>query len=335
MSNSEWNKVDFQTFINKFSKKVIVDNAPIILYSKKEKEHEALNSFITFFFLTGGLFIFISLSIIFRFAEFFTILFVAIIVIAAVVDVVLIYYYLRTYVPIRPLENWVEIYEGNIQGDNVFYCFSYYPVFSGKCHPNKAKNVLYKLLQEQLFNSSIDITQIEVYLRFNLTDLNNYIVIGYYFQYGESIPFKSVKINRNSWKFFPKDQTANENFIAVANWDHQYEWKNDLELDYDKLHSYAPWIIKKWDDLNLKPLTKIFKNEVKWDLRGIESTPKLKPWKPNFETTSFDSFKAYKDLQLMNDAIEKVIGKDIKIEKLRDIKKYILEFKAYLSGLNS
>jgi len=335
MSNSEWKKVDFQTFIDKFSKKVIIDNAPIILYSKKDKEHEALNSLIAFFFLTGGLFIFISLSIFFNIVRFFAILFIAIIVIAAVVDSLLIFYYLRSQVPIRPLENWVEVYEGTARGDNVFYCFSYYPVFSGKCHPNKAKNMLYKLLQEELFKSSIDITQIEVYLRFNLKDSENYTLIGYYFQYGEGVPFKSVKINRNSWKFFPKDQTNNENFIAVANWDHQYEWQNDLELDFDKLHSYAPWIIQKWNELNLKPLTKVFKNDVKWDLRGIESKPKLKPWEPNFETTSYDSFKAYKDLQLMNEVIEKVIGKDIKIEKLKDIKKYILEFKAYLRDINS
>ena len=59
MSNSDWNKVDFQTFINDFSKEVIVDNAPTILYSKKDKEHEALNLLITFFFLTEGLFILI------------------------------------------------------------------------------------------------------------------------------------------------------------------------------------------------------------------------------------------------------------------------------------
>jgi len=329
MSISEWNKVDFQDFIDRFSKKIIVDNAPALLYSRNDKEHEALNSYITW------LFIFISLSIIFRVVQLYIVLFITIIIIAAVVDSLLIYYYLRSQVHIRPLENWVEVYEGTTQGDNVFYCFSYYPVFSGKCHPNKAKNMLYKLLQEELFNSSIDITQIEVYLRFKLNDLKNYMVIGYYFQYGEGVPFKSVKINRNSWKFFPKDQINNENFIAVANWDHQYEWRSDLELDYDKLHSYAPWIIQKWGKLSLKPLTKVFKKEVKWDLRGIESMPKLKPWEPNFETTSFDSFKAYKDLQLMNDVIEKVIGKDIKIEKLKDIKKYMLEFKAYLRDINS
>lgn len=333
MSSSEWNKVDFQAFIDKFSKKAIIDNAPIVLYTKKDKEHEALNSLISFFFLTGGLFIFVSLSFFFDVVRFFAILFIAIIVIAAIADSLLIFYYLRSHVPIRPLENWIEVYEGPTQGENVFYCFSYYPVFSGKCHPNKAKNVLYKLLQEELFNGSIDITQIEVYLRFDLTNLKNYTIIGYYFQYGEGIPYNSAKINRNSWKFFPKDHTKSENFIAVANWDHQYEWRNDLELDYDKLHSYAPWIIQKWDESNLKPLTKIFKTEVNWDLRGMESLPKLKPWVPNFETTSFDSFKAYKDLQLMNDAIEKVIGKDRKIEKLKDIKKYILEFKAYLRDL--
>ncbi|NVM17697.1 MAG: hypothetical protein HWN80_08270 [Candidatus Lokiarchaeota archaeon] len=335
MSNSEWNKVDFQTFIDEFSKRVIVENAPTILYSKKDKEHEALNSLITFFFLTGGLFIFISLSIFFRFAELFAILFVTIIVIAAAVDIVLIFYYLRSHVPIRLLENWVEVYKGSTQENNVFYCLSYYPVFSGKCHPNKAKNVLYKLLQEELFNSSIDITQIEVYLSFDLRDLENYIVIGYNFQYGEGVPYKSIKINRSSWKFFPREHANNENFIAVANWDHQYEWRNDLELDYDKLHSYAPWVIQKWDEITIKPLIKLVKNEVKWDLRGIESTPKLKPWESNFEKTRFDSFKAYKDLQLMNDAIEKVIGKDIKIEKLKDIKKHLLEFKAYLRDLNS
>ena len=333
MSNSEWNKVDFQTFIDKFSKKVIIDNAPIILYSKKDKEHEALNSLIAFFFLTGGLCIFIALTILFDIVQFFGIFYVIIIVSIALADAFLLYFFQSSHVLIKPLENWVEIYKGSVQGDNMFYCFSFYPVFSGKCHPNKAKNVLYKLLQEEVFNSRIDITQIEVYLRFNSSEIENSSIIGFYFQYGEGSPFKSVKIDRNSWKFFPKNQANDENFIAVANWDHQYEWRNDLELDYDKLHSYAPWIIKEWDDLNVKPLTELFKKEVQWDLRGIESIPKLKPWVSNFEGTSFDSFKAYKDLQLMNDAIEKVIGKDIKIEKLKDIKKYILEYKAYLRDL--
>ena len=69
MSNSNWDKVEFQDFINNYSKKIIVDNAPVILFTKKDKEHEAYNSLIGFFFITGGLFIFIALSIIFRFID--------------------------------------------------------------------------------------------------------------------------------------------------------------------------------------------------------------------------------------------------------------------------
>jgi len=335
MSNSDWKKVDFQDFINEFSKKIIVDSSPRLLYSKKDKEHEALNSLIVFFFLTGGLFIFVSLSIIFRVAEVFLVLFITVIIIAAIVDIVLIFIYLRSHVLIKPLENWVEVYKGETHGTNVFYCFIYYPVFSGKCHPNKAKNVLYKLFQEEIFKSKIDITQIEVYLSSSVINTKDFKVLGYYFQYAEGIPFKSEKINRNSWRFFPIEKTINNNIIATANWDHQFEWKDDLELDYDKLHSYAPWIIQKWDEFSIKPLTKVFKNEIRWELRGIESRPKLKPWHSDFESTSYDNFMAYKDLQLMNDAIEKIIGKDLKIEKIKDIKKYILEFKAYLRDLNS
>jgi len=67
MSNSEWNKVDFQHFIDEFGYELIVNNAPTILYSKKDKEHEAYNSLIAFFFITGGLLIYISLSYIFEF----------------------------------------------------------------------------------------------------------------------------------------------------------------------------------------------------------------------------------------------------------------------------
>ena len=335
MSDLDWKKVDFQDFIDEFSKKIIVNNSPHLLFSKKDKEHEALNSLIFFFFLTGGLFIFVSLSIIFQVAEVFLILFIAVIVIVAIVDIVLIFIYLRSHVLIKPLESWVEVYKGEPNGAKDYYCFTYYPVFSGKCHPNQAKNVLYKLLQEELFKSRIDIAQIEVYLSLETTNTKDFKVIGYYFQYAEGSPFKSEKINRNSWTYFPIEKTFNNNILATANWDHQFEWKDDLELDYDKLHKYAPWIIHKWDEFSIKPLTKAFKKEIKWELRGIESRPKLKPWQSNFESTSYDNFRAYKDLQLMNDAIDKIIGKDLKIEKLKDIKKHILEFKAYLRDLNS
>ena len=62
MSISEWKKVDFQQFVNDFGNSVVITNAPTILYSKKDKEHEAYNSLIAFFFITGALLIYIALS---------------------------------------------------------------------------------------------------------------------------------------------------------------------------------------------------------------------------------------------------------------------------------
>ena len=65
MANSEWIKLDFQTFIDNYNKNIAVDTAPTFLYSKKDKEHEAYKSLIAFFFVLGFLFIFIALNIIF------------------------------------------------------------------------------------------------------------------------------------------------------------------------------------------------------------------------------------------------------------------------------
>ena len=58
MSDFDWSQVTFLQFINQFGKDIIIDNAPEILYSKKDKEHEASNSLIAFFFITGGLLIY-------------------------------------------------------------------------------------------------------------------------------------------------------------------------------------------------------------------------------------------------------------------------------------
>ncbi|UCC20817.1 MAG: hypothetical protein JSV62_05930 [Promethearchaeota archaeon] len=41
MSDSEWTKVDFQQFLDKYGKEIVLNNAPTIVYSKKDKEHEA------------------------------------------------------------------------------------------------------------------------------------------------------------------------------------------------------------------------------------------------------------------------------------------------------
>jgi hypothetical protein len=333
MSQTNWTKLDFQNFINKYNRAWIIENAPIILYSKKDKEPEAFFSLVAFFFITGGLFIFISLYFLLASIYFSIPLFLIVIVVGAASAIFFLFNYFRSHVLIKPLEAWVEVFESSIYDKSKFLCFIYYPIFSGKSHPNKAKNVLYKVLQEELFKSKIDITQIELYLKLTPENNSKYEVIGYFFQYGMGSPFKSEGINRNSWKFFPADKASNENYIAVANWDHQYEWRDDLELDYDKLHNYAPWIIQKWNKDNLKPLTESFKSEFNWDLRPIDSNPKLTPWISSFQSKGYESFFAFKDLQLMNNAIEQVIGKDLKIVKLKDIKKYILEFKAYLRDL--
>ena len=187
----------------------------------------------------------------------------------------LIINYVKSNVYIKPLECWVEIYRGKSQNGTNYYCFSYYPVFTGKCHPNVAKNVIYKFYQEEVLKNKINITQIEVYLKFSQ---NNQEKIGYFFQYGQGRPFKDENVIRNSWKFFSSETSKNENFIAIANWDHQYEWRNDLELDFDKLHGYSPWVIQRWNNLTIKPLTEEFKGNINWNLRSIVSEPKLKPW---------------------------------------------------------
>ena len=332
MSQLEWNGLDFQDFVNKYNKALITEQAPTILYTKKDKEPEAFGSLIAFFFIAGSLLIYISLSFLFASIYFSIFIFLLVIIVGSLTAIILIINYFRSHVLIYPLEAWVEVFESSEHENAKYLCLSYYPVFSGKSHPNKAKNVLYKILQEELYTSKIDITQIEVYLR--ITQDNIYELIGYFFQYGEGLSFKNEAINRNSWKFFSVEQASNENYIAVANWDHQYEWRNDLELDYDKLHSYAPWIIKKWNEESIKPLTEFFKQQVNWELRSLDSYPKLTPWIPNFQSKKYENFSAYKDLQLMNEAIAQVFGKDFHVEKLRKIKNNLLEFKAYLRDLS-
>ncbi|MFX0032877.1 MAG: hypothetical protein ACFE8E_06170 [Candidatus Hodarchaeota archaeon] len=333
MSNSEWHKVNFQDFINNFNRSIVIETAPTMLYSKKDKEPEVYNALIAFFFIAGFLLIYIALSIIFIEFYFSLTLFLIVIIVAVITDVILLLIYIRSNVRIKPLECWIEIYESVIGGTDTYYCFSYYSVFSGKCHPNKAKNVIYKLYQEFLLKSKIDIGQIEVYLKKDKDDPKKLNVLGFFFQYGEGKPFRSENIDRNSWRFFPYEKSLNENYLAIANWDHQFEWRDDLEIDYDKLHDYAPWVVMNWTAENLKPLTDEYKRSLNWDLRQIESIPKLKPWFGNFETQTHESYRSYKDLQLMNEAIEKVIGNDKEINKLRDLKSYLPKIKSFFRDL--
>lgn len=335
MSGSEWKKVDFQQFVNNFGNEIVIKNTPEILYSKKDKEHEAYNSLIAFFFITGALLIYIALSYFLASVYFSLTLFVIILIIGVIVDIFLIVNIIKFNVYIRPLECWVEVYKGKSEGVFEYYCFTYYPIFTGKCHPNEATNVILKLYQEQIIKSKIDITQIEIYFKLTQEENNDVEKLGYFFQYAEGRPFRDDKINRNSWKYFPSERSGLENYIAIGNWDHQYEWKNDLEFDFDKLHEYAPWVIQRWNEVNLKPLTEEYKVKINWNLRFIESIPKLKPWEGNLDSQTYENPKAHKDLEIVNEVITKIIGQDKKIEKIKDIKDEIPIIKAYFRDLSS
>ncbi len=335
MSDSDWSKVDFQQFINEYGNEVLVDMAPVILYSKKDKEHEAYNSLIAFFFIAGGVLIYIA-STYFLAPIFFNLpLFITIIAIATIIDILLIVNYIKTNVYIKPLECWLEIFRGESENNYVFYCFTYYPIFSGKCHPNAAKNVIFKLYQEQVLKSKIDIPQIEVYIKLNSQDKKLHKKIGYFLQYGEGNSFRDERIDLNSWKFFTYQKSENDNFLAVANWGHQFEWKDDLEYDFDKLHEYAPWVIQRWNNSNLKPLKGDFKTSINWDLRNIDSLPKLKPWEGDLELQEYQNPNANKEESLINEAIKKFVGYDRDIKRIKDIKDQILAIKSYFRDLYS
>ena len=335
MSDSEWNKVEFQKFIDDYGKNMVIENAPIILYSKKDKEHEAYNSMIAFFFTAGFLLIYVAVSYFLASIFFNLILFIVIIIVFVSADVLLIIIVIKSNVYIKPLECWVEIHQATSENDSEFYCFTYYPIFTGKCHPNKALNVILKLYQEQVIKSKLDITQIEVYLKFSRKDHQIKDMLGYFFQYAEGKPFRDENINRASWKYFPYEQSGIDNYLAVGNWDHQYEWRNDLESDFDKLHEYAPWVIQRWNEVNLKPLTEEYKKKINWNLRYIESTPKLKPWEGNLENQTYKNPMANKDIEIVNEAFAKIIGPDKEVKKTKAIKDELGIFKAYFRDLTS
>ncbi|KKL73303.1 hypothetical protein LCGC14_2076260 [marine sediment metagenome] len=335
MSDFKWIQVDFQQFINQFGKDLIIENAPVILYSKKDKEHEAYNSLIAFFLITGGLFIFIALTYFLSSVFFNLIIFTFIMIIGTIADTLLLINVIKSNVYIKLLECWVEIHRSVAQSDFEYYCFTYYPIFTGKCHPNEAKNVIFKLYLEQVIKSKIDITQIEVYFKINQLDHSITEKIGFFFQYTEGKQFQDENINHATWKFFPYKKSNNENFIAIGNWDHQFEWRDDLELDFDKLHEYAPWVIKRWNDTNLKPLTHEYKEKINWNLWYIESRPKLKPWEGNLEDQAYENPMMFKDLEIVNEAIKKIIGKEQEVERIRDIKENLFMFKSYFRDLGS
>ncbi|MHA2180277.1 MAG: hypothetical protein ACXAAH_02505 [Promethearchaeota archaeon] len=329
MSESEWNKVEYDQFLKDFGNDIIVKYAPPILYSKKDKEHEAFNSLIAFFFIAGGLLIYIAVTYFLAPIYFSLILFIILVSIGVISAVLLIVNYLKSNIFVKPLECWFEGFKGKSTDNIYFYCFSYYPIFTGKCHPNEVKNVVYKMYQDQVLKSKIDISQIEVYIKLDRKDKKNIEEVGYFLQYGEGYPFKKENIEQIPWKFFPSEKSKNDNFLATANWAHQYEWRDDLEYDFDKLHEYAPWIIQRWNKNNLKPLTEDYKKKFNWSFRGIDSIPKLKPWEEDFEHQSYQNPKAFDDLAIINETLEKFVGTEKKVEKLREVKDKLISIKTY------
>ncbi|MFO7795833.1 MAG: hypothetical protein ACQERB_15565 [Promethearchaeati archaeon] len=335
MSDSEWIKVKFKQFVNNFGIKIITDNAPEILFSKEDKEHESYNSLIGFFLILGGLLIYISISVMISSIYFSIPLFASVIVICVIIASILIFNYWRTNVRIKPIECWIEIFKGPSEGRTSNYCFTFYPIFSGKCHPNEAKNLIYKLYEEEIYGNTIDITQIELYLTIEENDPKKVNQLGFFFQYGEGKPFAVEDLKVAPWQFFHYEKKGGDNYIAVANWFHQYEWRFDLALDYDKLNSYAPWIIQKWDPNSIKPLTQDYKFQINWEKRLLNSLPKLKPWEGSLSEQKYYDPNLYKDLKIIEDAIAQIVGENTKVENYKDIKEKLFEFKAYFQDLKS
>jgi hypothetical protein len=332
MSDLIWKRVSFQDFIDKYDKSIILESAPLIMHSKKDKEHEAFKSLVAFLFIAGFGLIYTAISIFVSPVYFSPFIFYTIICITIAFAALFLYNFIKSDVNIRLIECWFEIHETT---PNQYYCFTFYPIFTGKCLPNKAKNMIYKLYQEEILKSKVDIAQIEVYAKVNSENLDHIESIGFYFQYGEGMTFKDERVDRNCWKFFPINIYEQENYLATANWDHQFEWRHDLELDYDKLHDYAPWILHKWNEDNLKPLTESYKQSINWELRRVESLPKLQIWNRSPQNQSYESFKAYKDLQIVNEIIEKFFGSGVELKNYGDIKKKIPAIKAYFRDQKS
>ncbi len=335
MSNADWIKLDFKNFISQKGIEPVVQSAPKILYSKKDKEHEAFNSLIISIFLASFLFIYLAITIALSSIWFSWPILIVVLIVVIVAEIILLLNYQKSNIYIRPIECWVDIYKNKTEKSFDYYCFVYYPVFSGKCHPNIAKNVIYKLYQEEILKNTIDISQIEIYLKIEKDYSKKLEYLGFFFQYGEGKSFLDEDINYNSWRYFPHKKSLKDNFIAIANWYHQYEWRNDLILDFDKLHEYAPWVIKIWNTMNLKPLTEEYKEKINWNLRNIDSIPKLKPWADDLEKQVYENKDASKDLESIEEAIKHVKGKEVFVESLKDIEKELFKFKAYFRDISS
>ncbi len=57
--------------------------------------------------------------------------------------------------------------------------------------------------------------------------------------------------------------------------------------------------------------------------------PKLKPWEEDFEHHIYQNPKANEDLRIINKVIEKFVGTEKKVEKLREVKDKLISMKTY------
>jgi len=333
MLDSEWKEVNFKDFIKKVDGNIIIEHAPIITYTEKDREHGAIISLITFFIVAGALIVYTLITLTALVFVFSILGFVIVMSVGAMLEYMLILNYRKSNVIIKPIECWIDIHEGLTANDYIFYCITYYPIFSGKCLPNNAKDIIYKLYQDMVLKSTIHVTQIEIYFKTSTKNKELNEIVGFNFECGKGTAFKDENINKNAWSFFSFERSLSDNYIAVANWNHQYEWHDDLFEDFNKLTGLAPWKAKKWDANELKPLTDDFKESFNWDLRGIESKPRLKPWEGNLENQLQQAQNSCVDLEIIDDSIKKIIGKDKKIKNIRDLEGELKKFKIYFRDL--
>ncbi|MHA1804697.1 MAG: hypothetical protein ACTSU4_09195 [Promethearchaeota archaeon] len=335
MIKKAWVKYDIEDFLKRHDVNFVVENAPQIKYSMREKEHVAYSS------LWGAL-ILISLLIIFIiawFSFFFQdILFLYAFIFVGALSGILIPTFLRNYfksnISIIPLQCWLEIHEAKLNDEESYTCLSYYPIFSGKRHPNRAKDILLKLYRDEIYGNRIDITQVEIYFRKENKEGNKLKKIGYFFQYGKNSSFWEENVLENPWRFFPAENYPENCCLILSNWMHQYEWEKDLLLNPAKEEEMSPWNIKTWKSNEIKPLTEEFKKKIYWKERGMDSYPKLKPWKNDFEEAVIELPLIQRELKVIEDAIEKIMGNKAEINILSDIDPYLSQFKTYFRDLN-
>ncbi len=329
-----WMESDIGEFISQYGINLLVDNAPIIKYSTKEKEHGSKSSLLGIFILLAAL-ISCIVSWIFFFAQdvYYFILFLFLIIFSVLLIPTFLRSYLKSRVNIKPIECWIEIHEILKNQEECYYCLTYYPIFSGKVHPNKGKDILLKLYHDQILEDTLDITQIEIYFKKDPVK-HELSKIGYHFQHDNHEDFWNDEFSETPWEFFALEDISNYHALIVANWMHQYEWDKETNSNIEKMEDLSPWEVKTWDSKELKPLTEEFKNKIHWNERGLNSLPKLIPWDEQLKEKAHEIKEIQFDIQEIEKAIEKILGKDTEIRRFSDIEKHLNQFRIYFRDLN-